>query len=373
MQNSSPGERRGETAVIINVVTEPLYTNSVWCRQIVKGITARASKLRYDLNFLEESHEVEHEIGIVCGTSPDWITAAVDDFGKRDIHAIVVNCPAEPIHFNTSYVLLDYELAMTESLAYLRQCGKKRTALYGINQNSYTDNLKVKFFPPRDIIYNNGNLKESFFSLMNVLQHYDSIICSNYISGVSLARLLKEEGVRIPEDIYFISFGNSLLGGLTEPSLTTVEQDFYQLGEQTVLLFAFLAKQKNKVSLTAKIPCRIRVDSSTGYQEYRPEYTSTRSAIKGESFYNDPVVDSVMKIESLLMKCDKTDYRILCGLYENIPYPQLSERVFVTENTLKYRVKRMMGICGVKSKEELSTLLFGYLHIEKLKKLCAKE
>lgn len=356
--------------MIINIVTEPMYTNSVWCKQIIKGISARTSKLRYNLHIVENSQDVEHELGIICGTTPEWIISAVNDLEKRNIHAIVVN--ADPVHFNASYVLLDYELAMNEALSYLRRNGKEKTVLYGINRNSYTDKLKSKLFLPRDIVYNNGNLEESFSTLISKLERYDSIICSNYISAVSLVKLLGEKGVRIPDDIYLISFGNSLLGGLIEPSLTTVELDFYQLGEHAVSLFVFLAKQKSKVSLTAKIPCSIRADASTEHIGYVPEYTKWRSQpVQAENFYSDPVVGTVMKIENLLIKCDTIDYHILCGLYENTPYAQLSEQVFVSENTLKYRVKRMLGICGWKTRQELADHLFQYISIEKLRGLCS--
>ena len=56
-------------------------------------------------------------------------------------------------------------------------------------------------------------------------------------------------------------------------------------------------------------------------------------------------------------QCDETDFAVLQCLMRGDTYAATAEKCFVSETAAKYRVKKMEGMCGVDSREELAAFL----------------
>ena len=54
----------------------------------------------------------------------------------------------------------------------------------------------------------------------------EAIVCANDYMAVGMIRTLREHGIRVPEDVIVTGFDNVPSVALSEPTLTTVEQDF---------------------------------------------------------------------------------------------------------------------------------------------------
>ncbi|NYI03511.1 LacI family DNA-binding transcriptional regulator [Allostreptomyces psammosilenae] len=65
-----------------------------------------------------------------------------------------------------------------------------------------------------------------------------AVLCGNDEVAMGLMRALTERGRRIPEDVSVVGFDDHPLSELWSPSLTTVRQDFVELGWQTFGLLA---------------------------------------------------------------------------------------------------------------------------------------
>ncbi len=59
----------------------------------------------------------------------------------------------------------------------------------------------------------------------------DAIFVSNDICAASCMRVLKQNGIRIPEDIAIAGFNNDPISRIVEPNITTVNYPAYQMGE----------------------------------------------------------------------------------------------------------------------------------------------
>jgi DNA-binding CsgD family transcriptional regulator len=55
------------------------------------------------------------------------------------------------------------------------------------------------------------------------------------------------------------------------------------------------------------------------------------------------------------------DLDIFKGLMENRRYGELAEGLGISENTVKYRIKRMLGIARLPKREDLIRLLVRYI------------
>lgn len=45
----------------------------------------------------------------------------------------------------------------------------------------------------------------------------------------------------------------------------------------------------------------------------------------------------------MLRKCDETDFKIITMLQKNIRYADISDSLFISDGTLKYRIKKLLA------------------------------
>ncbi|MGC9471618.1 MAG: LacI family DNA-binding transcriptional regulator [Bacteroidales bacterium] len=62
----------------------------------------------------------------------------------------------------------------------------------------------------------------------------DAIFAINDLTAAGAMKVIKERGLRIPEDIAIVGFTNGQIAHLTDPPLTSVEQHGYDMGREAV-------------------------------------------------------------------------------------------------------------------------------------------
>ncbi|TGE23472.1 LacI family DNA-binding transcriptional regulator [Hymenobacter metallicola] len=65
----------------------------------------------------------------------------------------------------------------------------------------------------------------------------DAIFAVNYTNALDVIQALKQRGIRIPEDIAVVGYGDEFLASMIEPALTTVDLHPYRIGQQAARLF----------------------------------------------------------------------------------------------------------------------------------------
>ena len=82
----------------------------------------------------------------------------------------------------------------------------------------------------KDIVYGNMWLnsgEKAYDQLFTDPEHYpQAVVCANDYSAIGMMRTLRKKGLRVPEDVIVTGFDNIPSIDLTDPLLTTVEQDF---------------------------------------------------------------------------------------------------------------------------------------------------
>ena len=69
----------------------------------------------------------------------------------------------------------------------------------------------------------------------------------------------------------------------------------------------------------------------------------------------------MLRLERMLNECDSLDREIIDCLLREESYDNISESCFVTISTVKYRVKKMIGLVEAAGRRELVQLLREYL------------
>ena len=74
-------------------------------------------------------------------------------------------------------------------------------------------------------------------------------------------------------------------------------------------------------------------------------------------YYDDREVQELSALERFLFSCDPLDHAILQHLVRDISYDEISEILHLSKNAVFYRVKRIKGILGLQTIEELKQFL----------------
>ena len=105
----------------------------------------------------------------------------------------------------------------------------------------------LEYFPEFDIQnerYDEDGGYESMNEILKKDSHPDAVIAVNDISAAGIIRSIHEHNLRIPQDISVISFGNTYLSSLLNPSLTTVGCNFRTFGGEIIKTALSLIKKE---------------------------------------------------------------------------------------------------------------------------------
>ncbi len=109
--------------------------------------------------------------------------------------------------------------------------------------------------------------KGTLAELLEAHPKIDGVFCMSDQMALGCMELLHEVGLRVPQDVRVFGFDGMYLGRFVSPTLSTVEQDFYEKGTAAVRLLADIIHQKRK-ERTVVVPCKLCVrESSTAKKD----------------------------------------------------------------------------------------------------------
>lgn len=95
-----------------------------------------------------------------------------------------------------------------------------------------------------------------------------AIVCSNDVVAFGLLRFLNAEGIRVPEDMAVTGYGNSMPEYTQAISLTTIDQRFFDAGQEGARLLCKRIHQPSSVRMHSPLdivlPVKLVVRGSTG-------------------------------------------------------------------------------------------------------------
>lgn len=94
---------------------------------------------------------------------------------------------------------------------------------------------------------------ENAKKLLSLKTPVDGIFSSNDTAAISALQYLKEQGIRIPEDIAIVGFSNEPISSVIEPSLTTIDQPGFEIGKIATNLLITQIKNKKEQTVPETI------------------------------------------------------------------------------------------------------------------------
>lgn len=202
----------------------------------------------------------------------------IEEVSKK-IPVVCINGYHENVR--TNFVLSDEEKGTKEALEHLISLGHKNIAFirgessysYDIKENLYKEYMKNIGIEPIVITVQDGNNIDVVENTMRVLIELSSkyqlgkeitaFFACNDLMAVGVLNGCYELNLKVPDDIAIIGFDNIILSQMTNPKLTTVDQNMRLLGERAAQKLLDLIEDKNLYSDTDVIETKLIIRKST--------------------------------------------------------------------------------------------------------------
>lgn len=269
---------------------------------------------------------------------------------------------------DVSMISCSSEEYVKKTLAYLKSAKRENIALFGIDHEhilskNFIENLKqYKSFyditiSDEDMYWNENTLETSGACLLENIKKYNAIICINDSSAVHIMQKAKESDFRSPEDIYVIGFGNTNIGQLIKPSLTTWTSEKETVGKQIFYIYKYLTKHPDIKKIKVTFESKLIIGGSTDFFELEGIHIVNNINIQNRIIPKERGHEDFERLNSMIMECTEEDYGILYGIKTGMSNEAISEELNMSVETVRYRIAGMTSKSGVQTKKHLSELL----------------
>ena len=361
----------------VHCLIEPAQATPIWFLYLEDILRKSCQKkhlslIRIDnVQMLDQLAEKPITVLVVCSQN-NWAQHVVNELQRRHIMPVLLG--VEPTLFGetVSGITIARRIFIEKVMDYFLNCGKKRMALVGVNRNASNDNVKVETFIQNskdmhlpasldDVYFTDSDIVNCVTKCLNQASRYDGIICSNDYIAANLLAQAHGRGIRVPEDLFVIGLGYTLIGQYTKPTLTTTTYDeFYEMGRQAINIWHIFSSNPSLASIIISVNTEIIPRGSTAFiqppkKEPLPADSTPPSLPIGS---NSQIIRN---LENCLRNCDDLDIQILHAILTGQSNEQIESSLFLAHSSLQYRLKRIYRLVNVEHRSELEKLFQYYL------------
>ncbi len=239
---------------------------------VISGIEDVANQAGYNVIIAQSNESIEREKKIIkalFNSRVDGMLLSISRETNNFDHIESILSKGVPIVFydrmytnpNTSKVIVDDYIGAKEVVNHLIEQGCKKIALLEgtpglmISQDrkrGYLDALtenNIPFDESLVIACPEGTLEEGKEAAENLSKLGiipDGIFATSDPMAMGAITVLREKGIKIPQDVAVAGFSNWFYGQLMEPSLTTVDQPGFEMGQEAARLLIRQIEMKDK-------------------------------------------------------------------------------------------------------------------------------
>jgi LacI family transcriptional regulator len=272
----------------IGVIVHKLDSYFITCA--LKGMEEVAAAHGYELVITHSQESMEKEVanaGLLLDRQVDGLIVSLSVETKGLAHFAPYTDRGVPVVFfdrvektgNSDMVVIDNARCGFMATEHLIRQGCRRIAIitsslkrnvYAQRYKGFREALKDYTIPfTEDLLILEDNDKDGGMDAAWRVMHMDPMpdglfITSDMVAAVCM-HTLKEEGIRVPEDIAIVGFNNDPLGRLITPTLTTIDYPGIEIGRTAAMsLLSHLSGVSSEVqSHTAVVPSGLIVRGSS--------------------------------------------------------------------------------------------------------------
>ncbi len=171
------------------------------------------------------------------------------DRGENDLNVDYVGID----DYNSSHLIVEHLVKQgCKRIAHIG--GYKHTRIYNNRIRGYIDALKKHNLPLDDELLLEGNLtikdgKAKMLQLLSLKNRPDAVYAASDYAALGAQRVLKENNIKVPDDVALVGFSNEPFTSMVTPSITSIEQHSEAIGKKAANAFLEHVK-KNVVTQT---------------------------------------------------------------------------------------------------------------------------
>lgn len=254
--------------VIIPTMVHYFFSN------VIDGILKEAEKSNY-LTFLMQSNENEEleekQVDLLLSKGVDGIIISLSNKTRDFKHLKKIIDSNVPLvlfdkiakTINCSKVLIDDRKAAYDAVCYLIKKGYRRIAHFrgDLNPQNSIDRFlgykkalldhNIEFDP--SLVYicnNNSDFSDGYVTAKKLLldhgNHVDALFTVNDLLAIGALNYFNENNVKVPERIALFGFSNWFMTKITTPSLSSIDQNAFLMGEESARILIKEINNKHK-------------------------------------------------------------------------------------------------------------------------------
>ena len=347
---------------MIYILTDPTYTDSVWCRNFLDSLIDQLRKNRMTFGEVFDCVPADAEAVFIIASNYNWTRKTIKRLNSSGIFPILISNNTEHLPGCVySSVSSDIYGSIKQLLS---QIGDKPAAVYGVNTNSLSDISKVDllFSYSEDktdklrLFCYDGSLENCFADFEENGDDIEAVICTSDLAAVSLVRNLRQKSPDRLDSLTIYSLTGGTLSRYYSPYIKSLNIDYSPFGKAAIHLYKMIQKHKYISGVSLKVSWNT-ADTSAVTSPIEIDRTW-----EGGDFNRDEEIREMMAIEKLLDCADDIDRSIIRGLLAQKTLAELTCECFLTENALKYRIKKILAVSGFADRQDLVDTLKKYVH-----------
>lgn len=256
---------------------------------IVEAISEFTKKSGYSISLSSTGGDSKEEMELVnamIGKQVDGIISIDPSveclengfYAEISEHTPVLIVNGAPSGYKCNFVCYDEEVGTKEAFRYLKKLGHKKIAFVRGNK-SYSYDLKEKIyggfvstngFTYKKVVklpYGNSievveQAKTYIKSILEAEERPTAIFACNDLMAVGAIHACNALGLKVPEDISVIGFDNTLISDVTNPKITSVDQNMKNIGHRAALELLDIIENDIKVRKTIILDTNLVVKDS---------------------------------------------------------------------------------------------------------------
>lgn len=353
---------------MVGILLDPKYSKSFWCKKLYESLV---EQLRYKrISFYEIYDQVfsETETVFIIASNRKWIISSIKQLNKIGVHPILISNQSEEFSKCIySSVCSDINASMKSLFDKLQILNKSKIALYGINTESSSDLSRVDGlldwfthdFDSIQIFRNNGSLENCFNNFYSHVDKFDTVICANDFAAISLVKRLNRTEPNKLEKLHIISCAQSPISKYYRNYIDSINLNFEQYGKAAVYVFNAINKHKYISGISLKVLWTFD-DGSSSLLTTKNTYDFMLEPSE-DLFYDDPELNEMLIVEKALAYSDEIETKILIFSINGYTIDKISELCYLSQETIKYKINKIVTNSGAKNKKELISNLKNYI------------
>lgn len=277
--------RKKKTFTIGVVVPEIVH---YFFSSVISGIEDVAYESNYQVILCQSNEKFDHEVmnirtlansqvdGILISCSKETIDFThIESIKDKGVPVVFYDRFNQSLHLDT--VIVDDFRGAYQATEHLINIGCKRIAHFkgplhmGIHverMNGYMKALKDQGVTlDENLIVEADSFKLGYKAVNNFFDkgtEFDGIFAVNDLTAVGAMKAIKSKGLRIPDDVAIVGFGDdSTLSEMVDPPLTSVMQPGFEMGKKATKLLLNKINGNGNIPQLIKLKTRLNIRQSS--------------------------------------------------------------------------------------------------------------